>query len=91
MDVSITAPNEATAGTEIELSWQAPKGLDSFVNIQAADEKPNYDARPYIYTKNKSSENMKMPEVAGDYIFRWFNRNDRKILAEKNIKLLPKE
>ena len=87
VSVKIDAPEEAVAGTVIDLSWEAPKGLDSLINIHPADEKPNYNARPYIYTKKKDSDVLRMPSVAGDYILRWFNRNDRKIMHERPIKI----
>jgi hypothetical protein len=86
--IEITAPDEAKAGTEIELSWSAPKDLDSFINIQLADEKPNYSAKYYIYTKKKSSDYLRLPSKTGDYILRWYNRNDREMLSERNIKLV---
>ena len=84
-EIAISVPEEIKAETEIEISWQAPKGLDAFINLQKADEKPNYNASSYFYTKNKSSEFMKMPAEAGEYILRWYNRNDRKMLTEKKI------
>ncbi len=85
--VSITAPEEAVAGTMIDLTWEAPEGLDSFINIHPADEKPNYNARPYVYTKKKTSAELRMPSVPGEYILRWFNRNDRKMMHERLIKI----
>ena len=85
--ITITAPEEAIAGTEIELSWDAPKGLDSYINLQLAEDKANSNASPYIYTKKKTSDYLRLPSVAGDYVLRWYNRSDRKILAERPIKL----
>jgi len=89
--VSINAPDEAVAGTEIDLTWDAPKGLDSFINIHPADEKPNYNARPYVYTKKKASAVLRMPSAAGDYILRWYNRNDRKMMHERPITIIEAE
>ena len=89
--ITITAPETAIAGSEIELSWDAPKGLDSFINIHPSDEKPDYNAKTYIYTKKNSSAYMRMPSVPGDYTLRWFNRSDRKPLAETPIKLTELE
>lgn len=86
-EISISAPEEALAGTEVEISWDAPKGLKSFINIQIADEKPNYNSRPYLYTKKKKSDYMRMPSIAGKYTLRWYNSSDRKILAERPITL----
>ncbi len=85
--ITINAPDEALAGSEIELSWDAPKGLNSFINIQLADEKPNYNAKTYLYTQKKQSDYMRMPSAAGEYMLRWWNRKDRKIMAEKSITL----
>ncbi len=94
-NVSIDMLKEAVAGTKVEVSWKAPKELDGFINIQSADEKPSYDARPYVYTKKKSSEYLRMPSTAGKYVLRWYNSNDRKMLAEraitlKDVELYPK-
>jgi hypothetical protein len=86
--IEIEAPEEAEAGTELALSWTAPKDLDSFINIQLSDEKPNYSAKYYVYTKKKSSDYLRLPSKAGDYILRWFNRNDREMLIEHPIKLV---
>jgi len=52
-EITITVPEEAGTGTELELSWIAPKGLDSFINVQLADEKSNYHAKNHIYTKKE--------------------------------------
>ncbi|MFW2440626.1 MAG: hypothetical protein ACN4GR_14810, partial [Arenicellales bacterium] len=85
-EITITVPDEIMANSEIEISWQAPKGLDnSFINLQKASEKPNYNAKSYFYTKKKSSEYMKMPAEPGEYVLRWYNRNDRKLITEKKI------
>lgn len=89
--ITITAPDEALAGSEIELSWDAPKGLDAFINIQPVDEKPNYNASRYIYTKKKTSSYMRVPSIAGDYMLRWYNRKDKKVVTERPIKLTKPE
>ena len=89
--IEITAPKETIAGTELEISWSAPKDLDSFINIQPADEKPNYNAKNYIYTKRNSSDYMKMPDAPGNYILRWYNQHDRTMMIEKKIKINSKE
>ncbi|KAG1665726.1 hypothetical protein GQR58_019222 [Nymphon striatum] len=84
-DKTINAAEKATAGTELDLSWKAPKGLDSFINIQLADEKPSPNAKHYIYTKKKKSEYLRLPSEAGNYILRWYTRKGYQILAEKPI------
>ena len=89
--ITLSAPETAEAGSEIEITWDAPKGLDSFINIHLSDEKPNYNAKPYIYTKKKTSAYMRMPSIPGEYTLRWYNRNDKKGLAETDIKLTELE
>ena len=51
--VTINAASEATTGTELELSWEAPKNIDGLINLQLADEKPKYHSSPLFHTKNK--------------------------------------
>lgn len=93
-EIKLTAPDEAIAGTEIELSWTAPKDLESFINIQLSDEKPYYSAKYYIYTEKNSSDYLRLPSKAatipeepGDYIFRWYNTHDRTMMVEKEVKV----
>ncbi len=87
-EITINVPEDIKADSEIEISWQAPKGLnDSFINIQPEGEKPNYSAKKYIYTKKKRSEYMKMPTAPGEYILRWYNRGVTKPITEKKISI----
>ncbi len=34
---------------------------------------------------------MRMPSAAGDYILRWYNLSDRKIVVEKALKLVEEQ
>ncbi len=89
--ISIHAPESVIAGQKAEISWKAPDDLDSFINIQRVDQKADYNATPYIYTRSKQKGNLEIPEVAGKYILRWYNRTDDKVMAERKIKVLEKE
>ena len=91
LDITLTAADEAIAGTETEVSWEAPKGLDSFINIQIADEKPNYNAKNYLYPKKNTSDYLRLPSTAGNYVLRWYNRHHQKPIAERPIKLVAPE
>jgi uncharacterized protein YodC (DUF2158 family) len=88
--ISIQAPKDALIGTEIAIAWRAPNNLDAFINLQLADEEADYNATPYIYTSKKQQGKMQMPDQAGEYILRWYNRTDHEMLAETNITLLNK-
>ena len=87
-DITITAPDETGTGTEIDISWTAPKTSEALINLQLADEKPNYNSRPYVYTKKKKEGSMRMPATEGDYVLRWYNQSDRKVITERPIKLI---
>jgi len=88
--ISIQAPKDALISSEIDIAWRAPNNLDAFINIQLADEKADYNATPYIYTSKKQQGKMQMPDQAGEYILRWYNRTDHEMLAETNITLINK-
>jgi uncharacterized protein YodC (DUF2158 family) len=86
--ISIHAPESVIATQKAEISWKAPDDLDSFINIQLADQKADYNATPYIYTRGKQKGLLEIPEVTGEYVLRWYNRTDHKVMAERKIKVL---
>jgi hypothetical protein len=86
--ISIHASESVIAGQKAEISWKAPDNLDSFINIQLADQKADYNATPYIYTRGKQKEALEIPKEAGEYVLRWYNRTDHKVMAERKIKVL---
>ncbi len=83
-EIVITAPEEAGTGTEIDLSWVAPKNAEAKINLEMTGEKPKFHSNPHYYIKNKKEGVMRMPSVAGDYVLRWYNLSDRKASILKN-------
>lgn len=42
-----------------------------------------------FHSPDKSFGTFRMPSVAGEYVLRWYTRNDPKMLAERLITLTP--
>ncbi len=88
----INAPDKALTGTEITVSWEAPDVEAGKINLQLADDKPDFYANPSIYTKNKKEASMRLPSEAGDYRLRFFSLQDKKsVLSERSLTLTPAE
>jgi len=86
--ITIQADKQIIAGNRLDLTWQAPKGLNGFINIQKVDETVNYHAQPHIDTSNKQEGTLRIPSLEGNYILRWYSRHDRQILSELPIELI---
>ena len=86
--ITLNADQQVIAGNKLNLEWQAPKDLDGFINIQAAKDAANYYAQPHINVSNKKEAIMPTPIQEGDYVLRWYSRQDRHILAELPLKLI---
>lgn len=89
--ITLNAPSEAIAGTEIDLSWTAPKNSKAQINLKFAHNKPNFNARFHVRTNEKTKAKLLLPSGHGDYVFRWFSVYDRQPMFEKKIKLLPQK
>ena len=53
-EIKINAPDEAVTASELDLSWEAPKTSEAIINLQLAEDKPNYLTRPSLYIHNKN-------------------------------------
>ncbi|KAG1665727.1 hypothetical protein GQR58_019223 [Nymphon striatum] len=89
--IIITAPDEAGAGTEIDISWTSPKTSDARIGLQLAEDKPEFYSNPSIHTKGKKEGTIMLPSTPGDYVLRWFNNSDREPVTERPIKLVEKQ
>ncbi len=71
--ITLNAPDEVGSGTEIDISWEAPKTTEAKINLEPVGEKPKYHSNPHLYTKKKKAGVMRMPSTAGETILRWYN------------------
>lgn len=90
-NITLNAPKEAIAGTEIDLTWVAPETSKAQINLKFARNKPDFNARFHVRTHEKTNGKLLLPSIPGDYVLRWFSTYDRKLMFEKPIKLLPQK
>jgi Ca-activated chloride channel family protein len=88
-EISIKGPDEAPAGTQIELIIEAPERLSGYVYLFAAGKDKSLSYAPVREAKISGYEPVKIrvPAVAGDFELKWLT-NNKEVLAEKNLKVL---
>ena len=73
-NVTMTAPSDAPAGSEIVLEFDGELGNKDFVTIvKAAEDEGKYAA--YLYVRSKNTMTFRVPEDAGDYEIRYLDAN----------------
>ncbi len=90
-DIEFTAPEVAIAGTEIDITWRAPKDSSAKINLNYPSVKPFYNSKFSVLTKGKEKGKLLLPSDEGDYVLRWFNAYDRQLVLERPIKILKEK
>ncbi len=86
IEVNLTAPESAAAGSEIEIGWTGPNAEGD--NIQIAPVGGRYLS--WKYTKSGNPVKLKMPEEPGTYELRYSFR-DKEVLHSRPIMVTPAE
>lgn len=84
---TLEAPPEATAGSEIKVSWQGPDGKGDFITIvkEGSDEK-SYGK--YAYVKKGNPIRLRVPDDAGNYEIRYLSGQKYYTLGSTPIKII---
>jgi Ca-activated chloride channel homolog len=84
--VSLEAPNEALAGSSIQVKWTGPNNDLDYVTVvkKGAPEGAYLD---YKYTKQGNPLSITMPPEAGEFEIRYASDDSRKTLASRPITL----
>jgi Ca-activated chloride channel homolog len=77
VSATLSAPDSASPGSLIEVSWTGPDYKQDFVAIG----RPGKNYRTYTYTKEGSPLQIKVPDKPGTYEIRYIMRTDRRIIA----------
>lgn len=85
---SITGPEEAIAGSRISVSWNGPGNQQDYITVVPAGA-GNRDYEHYLYTRDKNSGELLLPESTGDYELRYVTGRERRVLASQAITILP--
>ncbi|MCA9839076.1 MAG: VWA domain-containing protein [Trueperaceae bacterium] len=75
---SLTAPDQVTAGSPFEVSWQGPNGAQDYITIVPANA-PEGTYQSYFYTANANPGTLTAPVEPGNYEVRYStDRGDAK-------------
>jgi len=89
-EATLDAPETATAGETIRVTWSGPDEKRDFVGVYAPGDN-NRKSIYYFYTDNGNPFHLKMPETAGTYEIRYVLGKSNDTLAQQNIELAPVE
>jgi Ca-activated chloride channel family protein len=87
---SVTAPDEVDAGAQFDVDWTGPNAEGDFVTIVAAGV-TEWTNEPYFYTSDGSPGSLTAPIGPGSYTLLYMSGEDRSILAQQDITVLPFE
>lgn len=83
---SIDAPETASIGEKVTVSWKGPG--NSYESLSLYENDAADDAKALVggtVLQGRSSLSMKLPEVPGTYELRYMTRKTRRILARRKI------
>jgi len=87
-DVSLSAPDEALAGSTITVAWTGPDNAGDYVTIVAPGAR-DADYGSYRETREGPSFPLLMPVAEGEHELRYVTGQDRRVLARRTIRLVP--
>lgn len=86
--VSLQAPAQARAGTEVAVQWQGPANRGDYVAVA----EPNSESKQYLsYVSLRPDSKIKsrMPDTPGSYVIRYVSAAKKHIWAETELQVLP--
>lgn len=90
-DVSarLVAPQEAAVGSTIDVGWTGPDYDDDYIGIGRVGADGASQWENWRYTRDGSPIEVLVPASPGDYVIRYFVRQDRSAIAEIPITVTP--
>ncbi len=79
---TLVAPDTATAGSEVEVSWEGPDYANDYIAVAAPDDDGYVN---YTYTREGSPLDLTLPTEPGDYELRYVLAQDKTVLAARAI------
>ncbi|MEM6276274.1 MAG: hypothetical protein AAF714_04945, partial [Pseudomonadota bacterium] len=87
LSTSITAPETAVIGSEIEVAWTGPDYEDDYIGIGKVGATSSGQWESFAYTAAGSPATLRMPVEPGEYVVTYFVAQDRTALASAPITL----
>ena len=82
LDVRLEAPASAAAGSEIEVTWAGPDYDGDYIGIGRAGTTGSAQWQEWAATARGNPATLRVPDTPGDYVIRYFLRQDRTVAAE---------
>ncbi len=89
-EVSLAAPAEAIAGSNLTVTWTGPKNPGDFIAI-APKEKPDGQYVNYAYVAKGSPLPVLVPIMTGDAELRYMTGQGNKVLARRPVTIVAAE
>lgn len=79
---TITAPEQAIAGSTISVEWTGPDYKDDYIGIGRVDATGGKQWERWTYTRDGNPAQVVVPSTPGEYLVTYFIRQDRTRLVE---------
>lgn len=89
VEATLDAPAEAPMGSTIEVAWTGPDYREDYIGIGLADAEGGAQWENWTYTRDGSPTKLLVPATPGEYLIRYFVRQDRGAIAEIPIIVTP--
>ena len=84
-EAGLTLPERAQAGSTIEIGWTGPDYSDDYIGIGLKGLSGGKQWEAYQYVRDGNPVKIRLPETPGEYVVRYFMRQDRITLAEEPL------
>lgn len=91
VEATLQAPASAPAGSTIDVAWTGPNYSEDYLGIGRADTDGANQWENWVYTRDGAPAKLLVPATPGDYLIRYFVRQDRNAIAETPITVTPVE
>ncbi len=85
IEVTVTAPTEAIAGSDIPVGWVGPDYDDDYIGIGKVGADGASAWENYAYTRDGEPATLRVPPTPGDYEISYFINQDRTVVATTPI------
>lgn len=89
LEVGVTAPASAVAGSTIQVNWTGPGYEDDFIGIGPVGATGGQQWQTYSYTRDGNPVALLLPTKAGEYTISYFAGLDNSPLGSTSISLNP--
>lgn len=85
-EVTLTAVDQAPAGTEVSVSWVGPNNPGDYLAV-AVKGAPDRATSNYVYTRDGSPSKLRLPPEPGDVELRYVSGQGDHVLARRPIRV----